>query len=136
MGSWSSGNVRLKFILLQLKQKCVNSPNSCMFRQSRAHPREIITEVLKALQELNVCWKKIGHYNMKCRWNPGFVENMMHNNHGFGAESAIIETDDLSERSAHIVKFEIQVPSWSLVLIHSCSLQLYNVLFLCVKLVL
>jgi 5'-AMP-activated protein kinase catalytic alpha subunit len=77
--------------------------------QSRAHPREIITEVLKALQELNVCWKKIGHYNMKCRWNPGFVESMMHNNHGFGSESAIIETDDLSERSAHIVKFEIQL---------------------------
>jgi len=77
--------------------------------QSRAHPREIITEVLKALQELNVCWKKIGHYNMKCRWNPGFVENMMHNNNGFGAESAIIETDDHSERSAHIVKFEIQL---------------------------
>jgi len=77
--------------------------------QSRAHPREIITEVLKALQELNVCWKKIGHYNMKCRWNPGFVENMMHNNNGFGAESSIIETDNLSDRSAHIVKFEIQL---------------------------
>jgi hypothetical protein len=27
-------------------------------------------------------------------------------------ESAIIETDDLSEKSAHIVKFEIQVPYW------------------------
>ncbi|KAI5064254.1 hypothetical protein GOP47_0020924 [Adiantum capillus-veneris] len=38
--------------------------------QSRAHPREIMTEVLKALQELAVCWKKIGHYNMKCRWFP------------------------------------------------------------------
>ncbi|KAH7387108.1 hypothetical protein KP509_16G005800 [Ceratopteris richardii] len=38
--------------------------------QSRAHPREIMAEVLKALQELAVCWKKIGHYNMKCRWLP------------------------------------------------------------------
>ncbi|EEE64457.1 hypothetical protein OsJ_19306 [Oryza sativa Japonica Group] len=77
---------------------------------SRAHPREIITEVLKALQELNVCWKKIGHYNMKCRWSPSFPshESMMHNNHGFGAESAIIETDD-SEKSTHTVKFEIQL---------------------------
>jgi 5'-AMP-activated protein kinase catalytic alpha subunit len=36
--------------------------------QSRAQPREIMTEVLRALQELNVGWKKIGHYNMKCRW--------------------------------------------------------------------
>lgn len=77
--------------------------------QSRAHPREIITEVLKALQELNVCWKKIGHYNMKCRWSPGFVETMMHNNNGFGVESAIIEADGLSDKSTHIVKFEIQL---------------------------
>ncbi|KAG8081599.1 hypothetical protein GUJ93_ZPchr0286g2794 [Zizania palustris] len=79
--------------------------------QSRAHPREIITEVLKALQELNVSWKKIGHYNMKCRWSPGFPshESMMHNNHGFGAESSIIETDELSEKSTHTVKFEIQL---------------------------
>ncbi|KAI5019889.1 hypothetical protein ZWY2020_044777 [Hordeum vulgare] len=77
--------------------------------QSRAHPREIITEVLKALQELNVCWKKIGHYNMKCRWSPGFFENMMHNNNGFGVESAIIEADGLGDKSTHIVKFEIQL---------------------------
>ncbi|CAI9280290.1 unnamed protein product [Lactuca saligna] len=26
--------------------------------QSRAHPHEIVTVVRKALQELNVCWKK------------------------------------------------------------------------------
>ena len=65
--------------------------------------------MLKALQELNVCWKKIGHYNMKCRWSPGFVETMMHNNNGFGVESAIIEADGLSDKSTHIVKFEIQV---------------------------
>ncbi|VAH21624.1 unnamed protein product [Triticum turgidum subsp. durum] len=67
------------------------------------------SEVLKALQELNVCWKKIGHYNMKCRWSPGFVETMMHNNNGFGVESAIIEADGLSDKSTHIVKFEIQL---------------------------
>ena len=45
------------------------------FEQSQAHPREIMNEVLKALQELNVCWKKIGHYNMKCRWVPGFADD-------------------------------------------------------------
>ncbi|KAG5247400.1 SNF1-related protein [Salix suchowensis] len=38
--------------------------------QSRAPPREIMIEVLHALQELNVSWKKIGQYNMKCRWIP------------------------------------------------------------------
>ncbi|KAG2591368.1 serine/threonine protein kinase OSK1-like isoform X1 [Panicum virgatum] len=73
--------------------------------QSRAHPREIMTEVLKALQELNVYWKKIGHYNMKCRWNPGFP-GQIHNNHNFSAES--IGTDGLSER-LNLIKFEIQL---------------------------
>ncbi|RLN30541.1 SNF1-related protein kinase catalytic subunit alpha KIN10-like [Panicum miliaceum] len=77
--------------------------------QSRAHPREIITEVLKALRELNVYWKKIGYYNMKCRWSPGCLESMMHNNDGFGVESAIIETDDLIQKSTPTVKFEIQL---------------------------
>ncbi|CAD6333096.1 unnamed protein product [Miscanthus lutarioriparius] len=77
--------------------------------QSRAHPREIISEVLIALQELNVYWKKIGHYNMKCRWSPGCLESMMHSSDGFSAESAIIETDDLMAKSTPIVKFEIQL---------------------------
>ncbi|RLM92249.1 hypothetical protein C2845_PM08G24230 [Panicum miliaceum] len=74
--------------------------------QSRAHPREIMTEVLKALQELNVYWKKIGHYNMKCRWNPGFPGHQIHNNHNFSAEP--IGTDGLSER-LNLIKFEIQL---------------------------
>jgi 5'-AMP-activated protein kinase catalytic alpha subunit len=83
--------------------------------QSRAHPREIMTEVLKALQELNVCWKKIGHYNMKCRWIPGIpgrhegmMNNPVHNNHYFGDESTIIENDGVTN-SPNIVKFEVQV---------------------------
>ncbi|XP_074320055.1 SNF1-related protein kinase catalytic subunit alpha KIN10-like [Silene latifolia] len=78
--------------------------------QSRAHPREIMTEVLKALQELNVCWKKIGHYNMKCRWIPGILgqhEGMVNNDHYFADESSILEKDGVL-RSPH-VKFEIQL---------------------------
>ncbi|URE44609.1 SNF1-related protein kinase [Musa troglodytarum] len=81
--------------------------------QSRAHPREIMTEVLKALQELNVRWKRIGHYNMKCCYIPGFsdhaesmLNNSPHANHSFSDESAIVESDN-------IVKFEIQVPLFS-----------------------
>ncbi|KAF8408145.1 hypothetical protein HHK36_007287 [Tetracentron sinense] len=80
--------------------------------QSRAHPREIMTEVLKALQELNVGWKKIGHYNMKCRWFPGRHEDMGNNplpsNHYFGDESTIVENDDVT-RSGNGVKFEVQL---------------------------
>ncbi|KAK7266463.1 hypothetical protein RIF29_19107 [Crotalaria pallida] len=83
--------------------------------QSRAHPREIMTEVLKALQELNVCWKKIGHYNMKCRWvagipghHEGMVDSSVHNNnHYFGNDSSIIENDAVSK--SNVVKFEVQL---------------------------
>ncbi|KAH0973223.1 hypothetical protein GBA52_025379 [Prunus armeniaca] len=83
--------------------------------QSRAHPREIMTEVLKALQELRVCWKKIGHYNMKCRWVPGtpghhegMVDNSLHSNHYFGDESSIIENDGVM-KTTNVVKFEVQL---------------------------
>lgn len=83
--------------------------------QSRAHPREIMTEVLKALQDLNVVWKKIGHYNMKCRWTPGIpcrdegmVNNSMHGNHYFEDDSSIIENDDIT-RLSDVVKFEVQL---------------------------
>lgn len=74
-----------------------------------------MTEVLKALQELNVCWKKIGHYNMKCRWLPsipghheGMVDNPVNNNHYFGDESTIIENDGVI-KTPNVVKFEVQV---------------------------
>ncbi|GMI67032.1 SNF1 kinase homolog 10, SNF1-RELATED PROTEIN KINASE 1.1 [Hibiscus trionum] len=39
--------------------------------ESGARPRVIMMEVLKALHEMSVRWKNIGHYNMKCRWPPG-----------------------------------------------------------------
>jgi len=74
--------------------------------QSKAHPREIMTEVLKALQELNVCWKKIGHYNMKCRWLPG---HQLHSNHNFVDESTIIENNAPAPQSVNVVKFELQL---------------------------
>ncbi|KAJ0905567.1 putative non-specific serine/threonine protein kinase [Helianthus annuus] len=47
----------------------------------RAHPREIMTEVLKALQELNVCWKKISHYNMTDK-KPAFGDYILKENAG------------------------------------------------------
>ncbi|KAL3640546.1 SNF1-related protein kinase catalytic subunit alpha kin10 [Castilleja foliolosa] len=39
--------------------------------QSSARPREIMTQILGALQGLNVRWKKVGHYNMKCLFIHG-----------------------------------------------------------------
>ncbi|URE18815.1 SNF1-related protein kinase [Musa troglodytarum] len=84
--------------------------------QSRAHPREIMTEVLKALRELNVCWKKIGHYNMKCRYFSGIsdhAESMfndsLHANHSVSDESAIVENDNVFGKDSSTIKFEIQL---------------------------
>ncbi|CAH9139280.1 unnamed protein product [Cuscuta epithymum] len=83
--------------------------------QSRAHPREIMVEVLKALHVLNVCWKKIGQYNMKCRWTPnlpgyyhGALNVSLQSNNYFEDQSAIIENQGAS-RSANVVKFEVQL---------------------------
>ncbi|MQL92090.1 hypothetical protein Taro_024707 [Colocasia esculenta] len=83
--------------------------------QSRAHPREIMTEVLRALQELNVCWKKIGHYNWKCRWFPGFsnlpnglMNRHSHSDFNFGNESTIVN-EDVVLVPPNTVKFEVQL---------------------------
>jgi hypothetical protein len=38
--------------------------------QSRADPSEIMREVLKALHELDIVWKSIGAYSIRCRWVP------------------------------------------------------------------
>ncbi|VAH85324.1 unnamed protein product [Triticum turgidum subsp. durum] len=79
--------------------------------QSPAHPRDIMIEVLKALQELNVRWKKNGDHNMKCRWCPGFpqVSDMLDANHSFVDGSTIMDIGDANGRLPAVIKFEIQV---------------------------
>jgi hypothetical protein len=68
-------------------------------------------EVLKSLEELNVCWKKNGHYNMKCMWCPGFpqVSDMLDANHNFVDDSTIMDNGDVNGRLPIGIKFEIQV---------------------------
>ncbi|GKE01695.1 SNF1-related protein kinase catalytic subunit alpha KIN10-like protein [Tanacetum coccineum] len=103
-GTNMRGQVERKWALgLQGPYLLVNSVHGQCF-QSRAHPREIMTEVLKALQELNVCWKKIGHYNMKYRWDHG--SNGMQSNNYFGDELSIVEAETTSQ-SHNVVKFEV-----------------------------
>ncbi|XP_076881699.1 SNF1-related protein kinase catalytic subunit alpha KIN10-like [Bidens hawaiensis] len=60
-----------------------------------ASPRDIMTQILEVLRSLNVCWKKIGPYNIKCIWAHLLYEND-------GINSANI-------RSQNVVKFEIQL---------------------------
>ncbi|KAK7381276.1 hypothetical protein VNO78_33847 [Psophocarpus tetragonolobus] len=81
--------------------------------QFQAQPHEIMIEVLKALQELNVYWKKIGHYNMKCicfssilGHRGGMLKNV-HSNHYFGNNSRIIENEAIFK--SNVVKFEVQL---------------------------
>ncbi|KAI3871081.1 hypothetical protein MKW92_039475 [Papaver armeniacum] len=85
--------------------------------QSGAPPRQIMTAVLNALQELQVGWKKVGHYNMKCRWLPRFsghntdgtVNNSAHGNNFFEDYSTTVDKDSASSGSVNAVKFEVQL---------------------------
>ncbi|KAJ3699497.1 hypothetical protein LUZ61_003202 [Rhynchospora tenuis] len=78
---------------------------------SRAHPREIMVEVLRALQELDVSWKKNGHYNMKCKWSIGTPQPDMvtHTDYNFADEYELIGNGNVTGRSYTEVKFEIQL---------------------------
>ncbi|PPR93120.1 hypothetical protein GOBAR_AA27551 [Gossypium barbadense] len=76
--------------------------------QLEGQPFQIMIEVLKALQAINVRWKNIGHYNMKCRWLPSFIPGL-NNNHYFGDdESAVIENSGVT-KSPNVVKFQLQL---------------------------
>uniref|UniRef100_A0A0E0NTN2 non-specific serine/threonine protein kinase n=1 Tax=Oryza rufipogon TaxID=4529 RepID=A0A0E0NTN2_ORYRU len=78
--------------------------------QSRAQPREIMIEVLKALQDLNVSWKKNGQYNMKCRWSVGTqATDMLDVNNSFVDDSIIMDNGDVNGRLPAVIKFEIQL---------------------------
>ncbi|XP_024014680.1 SNF1-related protein kinase catalytic subunit alpha KIN11 isoform X1 [Eutrema salsugineum] len=72
--------------------------------QSQAHPREIMSEIFKALQNLKVSWKMIGDYNMKCRW---------------------VHQSDISKENPNMMKDECAMTSPSSVL--KFELQLYTV---------
>ncbi|XP_047332242.1 SNF1-related protein kinase catalytic subunit alpha KIN10-like [Impatiens glandulifera] len=79
--------------------------------QSQAHPREIMTQVLMALQELNVRWKKMGHYNMKCMWSNGGSrepEGGRDSNHDYIGGDEFISVETRSHPQT-ILKFEVQL---------------------------
>ncbi|KAM3269135.1 SNF1-related protein kinase catalytic subunit alpha KIN10 [Capsicum chacoense] len=78
--------------------------------QSPANPREIMNQVLGTLQALNVRWKKIGHYNMKCLWCHylnlhSMASNDMNEDHFISNATAL--STQLQPQSA--VKFEMQL---------------------------
>ncbi|XP_073270565.1 SNF1-related protein kinase catalytic subunit alpha KIN10-like isoform X2 [Primulina huaijiensis] len=80
--------------------------------QSPAHPREIMTQILGALQGLNVRWKKVGLYNMKCilvhtlQDSKNTATNNHVNNHYIDNVTSV-NANVLMPQS--VVKFEIQL---------------------------
>ncbi|KAJ8536282.1 hypothetical protein K7X08_034683 [Anisodus acutangulus] len=78
--------------------------------QSPANPREIMNQVLGTLLELNVRWKKIGHYNMKCLWCHDLGLHSMASNH-MNDDHFISNATAISKhlQSQPAVKFEMQL---------------------------
>lgn len=76
-------------------------------QQSQASANDTMTGVLKLLQRLNVRWKKIGDYNMKCLWLPPcytFTKDPTTSIHVYGP---IINR--VSSWSPNAIKFEFQL---------------------------
>ncbi|XP_024524195.1 SNF1-related protein kinase catalytic subunit alpha KIN10 [Selaginella moellendorffii] len=86
--------------------------------QSRASPRDIMNEVLKVLQDMEVLWKKNGNYNVKCRWNspapcsreavgsPMVPGSPIHDN---GLEKLVEQQQQQHKIGSSLVKFELQL---------------------------
>lgn len=75
-----------------------------------------MTTVLKVFERLNVKWKKIGPYNMKCLWIPPLaaypkltVGNDPAQDHIYSVDPSIMAMNKRAIRSQNAVKFEIQV---------------------------
>ncbi|KAM7505197.1 hypothetical protein LguiB_004101 [Lonicera macranthoides] len=85
--------------------------------KSQAPPHETLTNVLRVFESLQVRWKKIGHYNMKCLWLPppstyskamdvvGFPQGKLFH----GLELSLASVSSIPVRSKYAVKFEIQL---------------------------
>ncbi|KAJ9136292.1 hypothetical protein P3X46_033384 [Hevea brasiliensis] len=79
--------------------------NKCGVKfQSEANPDEVMKEVLKVLQELNLCWEKIRQYNIHCRWIARIPvkHKQMDNNPLLFLINNVI-------KSSIMVKFEVQL---------------------------
>lgn len=96
-----------------------NLPNESKWTvglQSKARPHEIMTEVVGALHNLGVCWKYIGPYNLRCKWQPGSRGNSercasdpLQFHHDFDSDFVIVGRNDAPANQFNIVKFEIQL---------------------------
>lgn len=73
---------------------------------------------LRTLHSLNICWKSIGNYNMKCRWLPNFPAYLKNPVNDPSPTNQFLPRDPVSSTvggaddipsNKNTVKFEIQV---------------------------
>ncbi|KAJ8635539.1 hypothetical protein MRB53_009806 [Persea americana] len=74
--------------------------------QFQGTPKEIMTEVLRAFQRMNVCWKFFGPFSVRCRWLPISPTQM---NGTSSDEPAALANYGASSSSDNALKFEMQL---------------------------
>lgn len=80
--------------------------------QTLTHPHELMLDALTVLRRLNVTWKRIGCYNMKCRWLPNFSrppERKVSLDMNHIPFNETISDTGVDSRSQNTVKFEMQL---------------------------
>lgn len=88
--------------------------------KSQASPHQTMIDVLKVFHSINVRWKRIGPYNMKCLWEPPcsehfegkFVDQFPQTTQAKPIDGKILPSpsaNQMSIRAADIVKFELQL---------------------------
>ncbi|EPS67062.1 hypothetical protein M569_07713, partial [Genlisea aurea] len=78
---------------------------------SRSRPQEIMAQILAVLQGLNVRWKKIGYYNLKCLYIHTTADMYLT---AWNGSNSYLDGDVTSSagnvpQAHHLVKFEIQL---------------------------
>lgn len=92
----------------EYEDSIINDHHQFIIAQTTAQPRHIMNQVLGVLQELNVRWKKIGHYNMKCLWLHVIQDSeSLDANHVADTGTTTMNANTLPTQTT--VKFEMQV---------------------------
>ncbi|XP_024370886.1 SNF1-related protein kinase catalytic subunit alpha KIN11 isoform X1 [Physcomitrium patens] len=60
--------------------------------QSQAHPSEIMMEILKTLQDLDINWKTVAPYCIRCRWVSHISSLMVNKSHGSSVSTSLSES--------------------------------------------
>lgn len=78
-----------------------------------------MVEILGVLRRLNICWKEIGNYNIRCKCIPSFWSSLQNKltpdlRCDPNDASSSRDVDIVDPRSQNAIKFEIQVTNCNL----------------------